>query len=162
MTTTLPDDQTRIHRIQDAADHARCMARDKYLCAESVFGSLVRAMGWDIPNPTALATGFCSGVSRTRGQCGALSGAILALGCGLGRTSPAESLEPCYAAIEELVEDFCEQFGGRDCLAIAGHDISTPDGLAAFREEGKWAGLCEDVIAYAVTRSLELLDASNG
>lgn len=142
-----------------AAEHARTMARAKFLCAESVFASLVRAKGWDIPNPTALATGFCSGVSRTRGQCGALSGAILALGYGLGRTSPEDSLEPCYAAVDELVDEFREKFGGRDCLDIAGYDIADPDGLAAFRQANMWTERCEEVIAYAVTRTIEQLDA---
>lgn len=142
-----------------AAEHARTMARAKFLCAESVFASLVRAKGWDIPNTTALATGFCSGVSRTRGQCGALSGAILALGYGLGRTSPDDSLEPCYAAVDELVDEFREIYGGRDCLDIAGYDIADPDGLAAFRQANLWADRCEEVIAYAVTRTIELLDA---
>lgn len=145
---------------EDPAEHARAMARSKFLCAESVFATLVRAKGWDIPRPTSLATGLCSGVSRTRGQCGALSGAILALGYGLGRTAPDESLEPCYGAVEELVEEFRTEFGGRDCVDIAGIDIADPDGLAEFRRQNLWATRCEHVIAFAVTKALELLDAS--
>ncbi len=37
-----------------------------------------------------IATGFCGGVSRTCGMCGAVSGGIMAIGLFAGRNAPTE------------------------------------------------------------------------
>jgi C_GCAxxG_C_C family probable redox protein len=153
--------QARVAAGDDPAVCALRLAEAKHLCAESVFAALVYANGWDIPRPTALATGLCSGMSRTRGQCGALSGAVLALGFALGRTSPDQSLEPCYGAVETLVEEFRARFGGRDCREILGLDVADPQELAEFRRRNLWTSRCAELIEFAVTRAQELLDGED-
>ena len=62
-----------------------------------------------------IATGFCSGVARTGGQCGALSGAIMGLGLLTGRKGPGESVDKNYAQVKKLVEQFGEKFGSINC-----------------------------------------------
>ncbi|MEE9189396.1 MAG: C-GCAxxG-C-C family protein, partial [Candidatus Neomarinimicrobiota bacterium] len=40
-----------------------------------------------------IATGFCGGMARTCGQCGALSGAIMSISLLTGRSEPADPKE---------------------------------------------------------------------
>jgi C_GCAxxG_C_C family probable redox protein len=62
-----------------------------------------------------IATGFCSGVSRTGGMCGAISGAIMGINLVAGRSSPADSLEVSYALTQELISRYERQFGSINC-----------------------------------------------
>ena len=105
-------------------------------CAESVLLALAEARGTRselIPN---IATGFCSGMGRTCGTCGALTGAILGIGLALGRSAAGESVEPAYKAVRRLIAEFEEEFGARDCHLLLGCDLGTPEGQAVFREKG--------------------------
>lgn len=102
-------------------------------CAESVVLALARAQGVDPDLPVKMATAFCSGMSRTRGTCGALTGAIMGMGLAYGRSDAATSLEPSYQATQRLVREFEQEFGARDCRDLLGCDISTMQGQAVFK-----------------------------
>ncbi len=84
-----------------------------------------------------IATGYCSGIARTGGMCGAVSGAILAIGLRLGRNEPANDIDPCYQATREFLQCFEGKFGGLACLELTGVDLGTPEGQAAFRSRGQ-------------------------
>ena len=54
-------------------------------CAETVVKLIVEAGGRDSGDAVRMATGFCSGMARTYGQCGAVSGAVMGIGLFAGR-----------------------------------------------------------------------------
>lgn len=105
-------------------------------CAESVLLAVAEAHGQAHPMIPRIATGFCGGVSRTSGMCGALAGGIMALGLLTGRSTPQETRDLCYALSHRLVGRFREQFGSTQCTEILGCDISTAAGMRSFREGG--------------------------
>jgi C_GCAxxG_C_C family probable redox protein len=105
-------------------------------CAESVAVSLARAQGVDSELVSRIATAFCSGMGRTRGTCGALTGAVMGVSLALGRTQPGESVRPSYEATQRLVRQFEQEFGARECHVLLGCDIGTPEGQAEFRAKG--------------------------
>jgi hypothetical protein len=43
-------------------------------------------------------------------------------------------VQPAYTAAERLIREFEQEFGARDCHALLGCDLGTPEGQAAFRE----------------------------
>jgi C_GCAxxG_C_C family probable redox protein len=110
-------------------------------CAESVLLSLASAQGIESDLLPKLATAFCGGMSRSCGTCGALTGAIMGLGLALGRSKPGESASPSYRATQRLIAQFEQEFGGRDCHALLGCDLGSPEGQAMFRDDGL-AELC--------------------
>lgn len=58
-------------------------------CSESVFNALIRAGVTDLPEEaTALASGMNGGAACTGHTCGAIAGAIMALGAVYGRRDP--------------------------------------------------------------------------
>lgn len=65
-------------------------------CAESVLSTLAKRQGLDTPEITAMATGFCSGLSQTAGPCGAVTGAVMGLGLALGRSQPGQPVDRTY------------------------------------------------------------------
>ena len=108
--------------------------RSGYFCAESVLLAIAESKGISSDMLPKIASGFCSGVSRTGGMCGAVSGAIMGINLVTGRNTPTESLEICYALTQELIERFEKQFGSINCRELVGCDLSTADGQQYFME----------------------------
>lgn len=121
-------------------------------CAESVLQAVAEAHGQKDAVIPKIATGFCGGISRTSGMCGALAGGILAFGLLTGRSSPQESKDQCYALSHRLVHRFREKFGSIQCTDLLGCDISTADGAQCFK-----AGGLENKICTPLTRQTAAL-----
>lgn len=104
-------------------------------CAESVVLALARAQGIDSDLLPKLATGFCSGMARTCGTCGALTGAIMGVSLALGRSKAGEPVDPSYEATQRLVQEFQQAFGTINCRELLGCDLGSPEGQRKFEEE---------------------------
>ncbi|HZW12223.1 MAG TPA: C-GCAxxG-C-C family protein [Noviherbaspirillum sp.] len=104
-------------------------------CAESVLVALAKSQGYENEILPKIASGFCGGMSRTCGTCGAITGAIMGMGLTLGRSQAGESVQPAYVATQRLIAEFEQEFGARDCHVLLGCDLGTPEGQATFREK---------------------------
>lgn len=104
-------------------------------CAESVVHALAKAQNVESDLLPRIATAFCSGMSRTCGTCGALTGAIMGVSLALGRSDADDPVQPSYAATQRLIKEFEQEFGARDCHVLLGCDLNTPEGQTAFREK---------------------------
>jgi C_GCAxxG_C_C family probable redox protein len=127
------------------------------LCAEAVLQAVSEALGCASPLIPRLATGFCSGLSRTCGPCGALSGGVMALGLALGRDSGRESLDLTYAPVQEFLEYFRSTFPSDNCQGLTGCDFATPQGQLAFRLRGVKQAVCLPVVAAAAAQIVRIL-----
>ena len=105
-----------------------------FFCAESVLQAIAESQGIQSNLIPRIATGFCSGISRTGGMCGAVSGAIMGIGLVGGRNSPAESIEPAYTLVIKLISVFEEQYGTVNCRQLLGCDLATEAGQRYFME----------------------------
>ncbi|MDD3471627.1 MAG: C-GCAxxG-C-C family protein [Syntrophaceae bacterium] len=83
-----------------------------------------------------IATGFCGGVSRTKGICGAVSGAVMALGMMLGRTKPEDSSEQIYEKVQQLISVFELHHGSSNCFELTGCDFRNPSDRLKWRDTG--------------------------
>jgi C_GCAxxG_C_C family probable redox protein len=108
--------------------------RSGFFCAESVLLAVAESQGIHSDWIPKIATGFCSGVARTGGMCGALSGAIMGINLVAGRNSPAESIEVSYALVQKLINRFEKQFGSVNCRQLIGCDLATKSGEQYFVE----------------------------
>ena len=109
----------------------------------------------------AIASGFCGGMSRTAGLCGALVGGIMALGVIYGRNSSADSPKKIYALSEHLVRDFEKQFGSRNCSDLLGCDISTQEGEAVFEAKKLGKTRCLDITVKTTGLVMQVLENHN-
>lgn len=136
--------------------HALFDASANLLCAESVFLALAEGLGVDSPLAPRLATGFCSGLARTDGLCGAFSGGVLGLGLALGRDTGQERLDRAYAAVQEFRGCFLERFGHDGCTHICGCRLNTDEGRLAFGPSGAKAR-CLNVVEWAAAQVVRIL-----
>ena len=118
---------------EQAAKQSRELFHSGLYCAESVLLAVAESRAIQSDLIPRIATGFCSGMARTGGQCGAVSGAIMALGLATGRQSPRESVEPTYVVVRELMKQFAERFGSTNCRTLLGCDIETAEGQKTFK-----------------------------
>jgi C_GCAxxG_C_C family probable redox protein len=141
---------------EPAARRARELFESGYYCSEAVLLAVAENQGVQSDLIPRIATGFGAGIARTGRTCGALSGAICGLGLAFGRSRPDESPDRMYAAVQKLLTEFEKKHGASDCRALIEIDLTTPDGRAAFREQGKIAQ-CLDYAEEAVRLTLSLL-----
>jgi C_GCAxxG_C_C family probable redox protein len=104
-----------------------------FYCAESVLLAITESKGIKSDLIPRIATGFCSGVSRTCGTCGAVSGAIMAINLFTGRNSPTGSVTESYNAVQKLLRMFENRFGSTNCRELVGCDLGTEEGQNFFK-----------------------------
>jgi C_GCAxxG_C_C family probable redox protein len=107
-----------------------------------------------------IASGFCSGMARTDGMCGAVSGAIMAIGLSLGRSSPSDAIDPCYQAVRAFLERFSIRFEALSCLELTGVQLGTPEGQAAFKEK-KQIERCTEYVGEAAQMVMEIVEGGS-
>jgi C_GCAxxG_C_C family probable redox protein len=128
-------------------------------CAESVLATLATRQGIDSELVPKIASVFCSGIAQTGGQCGALSGGLLALSMVLGRTAPEDSRDRLYQQAQQMVTAFEQQFGSLDCRDLLDLQLGTPEASEAYTARNLHAQ-CEGYIRAAARLAAELLDGS--
>nr|WP_321513371.1 C-GCAxxG-C-C family (seleno)protein [uncultured Pseudodesulfovibrio sp.] len=129
---------------------------DQFLCAETVVKMLAEAGGRDSKDIVPMATGLCSGMSRTCGPCGAVTGAVMGFGLYAGRQEPGADLDPVYAMIQEFRDVFSEKFKSINCFDLIGCDFSTQEGQDRYKRLGL-RSTCVELVLFAVITSLSIL-----
>jgi C_GCAxxG_C_C family probable redox protein len=119
---------------EQASQRSLELFRSGFFCAESVLQAIAESQGIQSDLIPRIATGFCSGISRTGGMCGAVSGAIMGINLAAGRDLPTESLEVCYTLTQQLIRHFEEQYGSVTCRQLMGCDLATEAGQRYFME----------------------------
>jgi C_GCAxxG_C_C family probable redox protein len=119
---------------EKASQRSLELFKSGYFCAESVLLAIAENQGIQSDLIPKIATGFCSGISRTGGMCGAVSGAIMGINLVAGRSSPSESIEFSYTLTQKLISLFERQYGSVNCRQLIGCDLTTEAGQRAFLE----------------------------
>ena len=104
-----------------------------YYCAESVLLAVAEDQGIKSELIPKIATGFCGGMSRTCGTCGAVTGGLMAISLCVGRTDPNESVAPAYITVRKFLEMFKDRFGSINCRDLIGCDLGTEEGQNYFK-----------------------------
>jgi C_GCAxxG_C_C family probable redox protein len=152
-------DATSIPEVRKSAEESFASG---LFCAESVVVAIAKAQGVDPEPLQKAATAFCSGMSRTCGTCGALTGAIMGVGLSLGRSTAESSVQPSYAATQQLIRSFEKEFGSRDCKdLLSGCDLNTAEGQAMFKEQ-KLGQRCLQFTGRAAEIAASVIVENNG
>lgn len=131
-------------------DDARLNFENHFNCAQAVFGPYAKKMGLDEGLAFRLATPFGGGMGHNGQVCGAVCGALLAIGLERGiEAYDAEKKEACYALAREFQNRFVELHGDLTCPGLLGLDISDPEQLEEARQEDLFHTLCPVFVADA-------------
>ena len=108
-----------------------------------------------------IATGLCSGFSRTNGLCGAISGAVLVLNLFFGRDDALddEKKEINYLKVQQFLQQFEGKFGSTNCQVLTGCDLSTEEGLEKF-ETDNLDEQCKEYVEETTKTVMSLIEAS--
>ena len=140
-----------------APQRSRELFDSGFYCAESVLLAIAEANGIVSDVIPRIATGFCGGISRTSGICGAVSGAIMGINLVTGRISPEETVDKSYRLTKRLIELFERKFGFSNCQKLTGYDLDTEEGLQAFQESGR-IEQCKEYTEEAARIAMMLID----
>jgi len=119
---------------KDVGIRARQLFEADYGCAESVLMAIAEDLGVASDIIPKIATGFCGGMARTCGLCGAVSGAVMGLGLVTGRGSNKDSEDANYQLVRQVLADFNTEFGSVNCRDLTGCDLGTEDGRRYFKD----------------------------
>lgn len=126
-------------------------------CAESVLKAIAEHHNIHSEIIPRIATGFCGGMARTGGTCGAVTGAVLALNLLLGRNHAEGDKEDNYEAVQKLIAGFRSRFGDISCPGLTGVDLGTEEGRIEFDARNLHVK-CREFVGEATRMVLNLVD----
>jgi len=126
-----------------------------YNCAQSVLLTMQEYYGMResrlIPK---IATAFGGGIGRCGSLCGALTGAIMAIGLKHGtNTTILEEKEKAYTLAREFYEQFVRAYGSAFCRELIGYDLTNPEELERMRK----LNVRDEKCSYFVKKAVEIL-----
>ena len=114
-------------------------------CAQAVFSAYAEGLGLDRQTAMKLSAGFGGGMGRMAQTCGAVTGAFLVLGLKHGGEDH-DAREKTYQMVREFAARFTARHGWLLCKDLMGCDISTPEGLQAFKDQKLRSGVCTGLV----------------
>jgi len=106
-----------------------------------------------------IATPFAGGMARSGEVCGAVTGSLMAIGIRHGRDNLGQPGDQAIRLSSQLMRAFRDEIGTLLCRELTGHDLSTPEGLAAFRKSEVRKTICLRAVGFAYETTLKLLQA---
>ena len=129
-----------------------------------------------------IASGFAGGIGNTGAVCGAVSGAVMAIGLKQGRDAlpedgeataggvedlsrlieterdaPSEDQDPIWGTAQEFLRRFETEMGSISCRELTGADLSTAEGRTQFMNSDAPMTACVPAVGAAYRLVLELL-----
>ena len=125
-------------------------------CAQAVVSAYAPSLGLDRALALKLAGPFGGGIGRRGDICGAVTGALMALGLKYGAVSgsDAEGKKRCYEITNEFIRRFRQRNASIVCRDLLGLDLGTPEGAKLALERKVHTEVCPRFIRDAA----EILD----
>jgi len=141
-------------KAQDAKD----LFESGLECSQAILGAFCDSYGLDKNIALKMSTGLSAGMCCA-GVCGAVSAAVLVIGCKYGHTRPEDVAvkTTCIGKVREFLDAFKERNGGRiSCRDILECDIFTPEGYQKATDEELFTTVCTDMVVKSATLLEEL------
>jgi C_GCAxxG_C_C family probable redox protein len=122
--------------------------KNGFCCAQAVAAAFSADFGINRETSAKMASPFGAGMSRTGSVCGAVTGALLAIGMMHGGSKPSdtEAKKKGYAVGKNFLKKFEEKFGSTICPKLIGVDITTDAGMEAARAKGIFDNVCTAIV----------------
>ena len=104
-----------------------------------------------------IAFGFAGGIGNTGAVCGAVAGAVMAIGLKLGRADTMEESLRRLAVPQEFRRRFEAEMGTIGCRELTGADLSTKEGIEQYMRSDKPSTVCFPAVGAAYRLVVDLL-----
>ena len=127
-------------------------------CAQSVLHAVLEHKGKTFEYTTQITAGFGGGIAHQGETCGAVSGAIMALGIleGDNTSDIRDHKNSTYDLAEKFHAKFCEKHETAICRDLTGIDVTDENIRNEAIRNGHFAKICPKFIESAVRIVLEL------
>jgi C_GCAxxG_C_C family probable redox protein len=127
-----------------------------FCCAEALSKTIIDHFAEKPENyPVKVASGFCGGIGRTHADvCGALTGAVLAVGYLYGRTEQGKDLSHTCMITSEFRRRFLEGFGSTNCAIILENLGEQEKYIKCKQLTGKATGMLYDILVQAKSKQI--------
>ena len=124
-----------------------------------MLGGFAERYGLPLAQAVRAACAFGGGVAGTGQTCGAVNGALVALGLAHASAEPGNGpgRQGTYAATRKLLDGFRERHGSLTCRELLGVDIGTSEGRERAMREGLFASRCPVFVRDAAGIAAELV-----
>lgn len=162
MIKEIAKDKTLEERMLLADEIARGYFRQGLNCSECVLRTFLDIYDVDLPDAVlCMATGFGGGIGHTKNTCGAITGAVLALGTLKGRRAPfgpkeemgervADLQKNIYPVFKQMIEEIEAKYGTLLC-----REMSEPFGDFDSKPRKK---NCMEITAYCASLAVKYAD----
>lgn len=133
-----------------------------YNCSQSVFSVFAEEFGLSRELSLRLAGPLGAGIGRRQETCGAVTGALMALGLkyGKGETGSDEDKKRAFAKAEALMQAFEARHGSVRCLTLLdGHRMDSPGGAAAIAAAQMFDTRCAEYVKTSVELAESLMES---
>lgn len=129
-----------------------------YNCSQSVFVSLLENKDLLFEEAPFVGAGFGGGIIGRGETCGAVSGAIMAIGVLLSKNNKetVKHKEETKKIVSKFLEKFEEKFGSTYCNDLLDIDKNDPNAREKAAEQGVFRERCPEFVKTAVQLVLEL------
>ena len=136
---------------------------DRANCAQSVYAGLMVDGKLSDAERMALALPFGGGVAGQGEVCGALTGALLAMGESRGpavaaAADPQAARQAFYADARKLTEEFRRRHGAIHCRELTGCAMDTAEGRKRYQERGLHESFCTRLVSFSVAKASSYLE----
>lgn len=123
---------------------------------------MCQEFGIDVENDVIpqIASAFAGGIGNTGSVCGAVIGAVMAIGLKQGRGQTMEEVMSNLAVPREFRRRFEAEVGHIGCRELTGVDLTTEEGLQQSMESGIFERVCSPAVAASYRLVVELLQES--
>lgn len=132
-----------------------------YNCAQSVLSTFSINFGLERDALLKLASPFGSGIAKTQETCGAVTGALMAIGLkyGKGIDGTENDKQHSYELAQKLMAEFSRMHGCTNCkMLMNGLDMNNASEMAKIKELDLFNTHCLNYIQTAVRLTDEILE----
>jgi C_GCAxxG_C_C family probable redox protein len=144
--------------LTDIENKALEYFRGNYNCAQSVLRTVLEEKGLFFDQAPSIANAFGGGIIGRGEICGAVSGAVMAIGAlsGMNGSDIVEQKKLAREKTEEFYKHFETVFGHNTCNGLIGINPEDPDSKQQARDAGIYRENCPKFVAKATAIVLEL------
>jgi C_GCAxxG_C_C family probable redox protein len=135
--------------------------RNKFNCSQAVFTVFGTGQGLSENDCLRVSCAFGGGMGRQQHTCGALTGALMALGMKYGKAlgDPEEKKQETYSKARDLFKSFSELNGSVNCkVLLEGLDMNDPDDHKKIMERKLFDINCEKYVTDAVDITEKIME----
>lgn len=122
--------------------------KDGFSCSQVLLSTFAEENGLDVRTAQKLASAFGGGIARNGEMCGAVTGALMAIG--LKHWKPELNIDEAKMHVYNMSNRFMKEFKAKhnsvNCRELLGCDLSTDEGRKKAKAENVAENICEKLV----------------